>query len=473
MYLDQHGFVRACCMNEAHVLGNVRNATLTEIWRGERAAELRRAMEAHDLTLGCDFCRWPIEAGRQDLAFSRWFTELPVRAAEPAWPAQLELSISNTCNLQCVMCNGEWSSSIRSQREGLAPLPKVYDDAFFDELRAFVPHLERVKFLGGEPFLAGETLRVMDLLVEGGSTARCHVTTNGTQWTPRVERLLEMLPVDISVSLDATSAATYEGIRVGSSWATVRENLDRFRATARRRGTTVSITMCLMRQNWHEFADFCLLADELDISCDVNTVTQPTAMSLYHLPADELATVVDALQARDRELGDRLGWSRATWKGELERLRTHLADRRAGVPVRGIDVQAEQPVTVRPWEHHEGSVPPAGPRPGVAERQLAAVGPDADLVLLDHDDLIVGADPEVLGVPSSALEGQPAARMMEIFGAHLSPIVAVEHGPGEEDDRTLAVSLTDGRHIRVFTTPAFDDGRRTGTEVRLAWGDPS
>jgi MoaA/NifB/PqqE/SkfB family radical SAM enzyme len=467
MYLDQHGFVRACCMNEAHVLGNVRNDPLLDIWRGERAGRLRRAMEADDLSLGCDFCRWPIQDGRPDLAFSRWFAELPADEPDPAWPAQLEISVSNTCNLQCVMCNGEWSSSIRSQREGLAPLPKVYDDDFFEDLRAFLPHLQKVKFLGGEPFLAAETLRILDLLVEEGATPRVHVTTNGTQWSPRVERILAMLPVDVALSLDAATAATYESIRVGSSWDLVRTNLDRFRELAKARGTHVSITMCLMTVNWHEFADFCLLADALDVSCDVNTVTQPDHLSLYHLPADELAVVVDGLQATDRELGDRLGWSRATWKGELERLRTHLHDRRAGVAVRGIDVQETAPVTV-PIRRRTGT--PVGPRPGVDERRLAAVGPSADRVLLDGDDRIVGSDDRVLGVAADALAGQPASQMMDIFGRHLSPIVAIEHGPGAEDDRTLLVDLEDGRRIRVFTTPAFDDGRRSGTEVHLAWG---
>lgn len=483
MYLDQHGFVRACCMNEAHVLGNVRTASLEEIWRGERAARLRRAMEDHDLGLGCDFCRWPVESGRPDLAFSRWFQELPVEGPDPEWPRQMELSITNTCNLQCVMCNGEWSSSIRSQREGLAPLAKVYGDEFFDQLRAFLPHLRRVKFLGGEPFLAAETLRVMELLVEAGSDARCHATTNGTQWTPRVERILEMLPVDISVSLDAATAGTYEQIRVGSSWDTVRANLDRFIAVAQRRGTHVSITMCLMTLNWHEFADFCHLADDLGVSCDVNTVTQPTPFSLYHLPADELAVVVEGLEATDRRERETFGWSRSTWDGELERLRNHLADRRRGTAVMGIDVSQDRQVTVRPWDRGDEQREEAEAAARVDEerqaararaeaRRSAAVGADADCLVLDASGVVVDSAPAVLGVDGSVLRGRRSEELMGIFGEHLSPVTAIDHGPGEEDDRTLAVRLADGRRIRVFTTPARDPDDGRGTEVHLAWGDP-
>jgi MoaA/NifB/PqqE/SkfB family radical SAM enzyme len=475
MYLDQHGFVRACCMNEIHVLGNVRNDALVDIWRGERADRLRRAMERDDLSLGCDFCRWPMESGRPDLAFARWFSELPV-TPDPDWPRQLEFSVSNTCNLQCVMCNGEWSSSIRSQREGLAPLPKVYDDEFFEGLAPFLPHLERVKFLGGEPFLAGETLRIMEMLVEAGSRARCHATTNGTQWSPRVERILDMLPMDISVSLDAATAATHAQIRIGADWDEVRRNLDRFRERAARRGTHVSITMCLMTHNWHEFADFCLLADSLGVSCDVNTVTQPTPMSLYHLSADELAVVVEGLEARSAELDDATDWTRATWAGELTRLRNHLADRRADVPVMGIDLNQGQQVAVRPWDRGDElreeaaeAQDDAGARSD--RRRVATVGPDSYVVRLDDADRIVGGDDEVFGIPVEVMVGRQASDLMEVFSERLGAVVAVETGAGEEDDRTLEARLADGRRIAVFTTPDRRDGRRVGTQVHLAWTD--
>jgi MoaA/NifB/PqqE/SkfB family radical SAM enzyme len=473
MYLDQHGFVRACCMNEGHVLGNVTAGSLVDIWRGGPAGRLRQAMADNDLSLGCDFCKWPIENDRSDLAFSRWFADLPVEP-EPAWPTQIEFSVSNTCNLQCTMCNGEWSSSIRSQREGLPPLPKVYDDAFFEDLRAFVPHLRRVKFLGGEPFLAAETLRIMDMLVDAGSTATCHVTTNGTQWSPRVERILAMLPVDIAVSLDATTPATYDRIRVGSDWEAVRANLDRFRSTARRRGTHVSITMCLMTLNWHEFADFCLLADRLDVSCDVNTVTQPTPLSLYHLPADELAVVVEGLEELDRRHGDAFGWSRGTWKGELDRLQRHLVDRRAGVPVMGIDLNQGEQVTIRPWDRGDEMRADAelvAAREAAVLRRQAAVGDGAALVMLDLDDRVVPGAGPVLGVEPSALTGKLGSELFEVFSARLSPITEIHNGPWVGEDRTLDVRLADGRRIVVFTTPALEHDHRVGTEIHLAWAD--
>jgi MoaA/NifB/PqqE/SkfB family radical SAM enzyme len=472
MYLDQHGFVRACCMNKLHLLGNVTDRLLSEIWRGPEANELRRAMERHDLDLGCDFCKWPVEDGRPDLAFSRWFEEFADADDEPAWPRQLEFSVSNTCNLQCIQCNGEWSSSIRSQREGLPPLPKRYDDAFFEDLRAFLPHLERAKFLGGEPFLAAETLRIMELMVEEGATARAHVTTNGTQWSPRVERILDLLPIDIALSLDAATPATYESIRVGSSWATVQANLDRFQDHAARTGAHVSVTYCLMTRNWHEFADFCLMADERGLSCDVNTVTQPDELSLYHLPVGALEEVVAGLEAADREHGATFGWSRPTWTGELDRLRRHLADRQTGAAVTGVDLHDESPVLVRPFARKRGRAEAPAAVASPAEPwadDLADL--DVTEVRFDGDGVITSViSPGVAGVDPAVLLGRRGDELLHLLGEHVGPITTVETEHQLGDQRALRIELTDGRTLLVRTVALHDEqANRAGTAARLAW----
>lgn len=472
MYLDQRGWVRACCMNDTHTLGNVADEPLSAIWHGERLARLRAAIEVDDLRLGCDICKWQVDQGRPDLAFSRWFNELPTRDLQPEWPRMLELSVSNACNLQCAMCNGEWSSSIRSQREGLPPLPKVYGEAFFDDLAAFLPHLERIKFLGGEPFLASETLRVMEMAVEQGLTPRCHVTTNGTQWSPRVERILEMLPVDVAVSLDAATAETYESIRIGSSWSVVQRNLDRFQEVARRRGTAVTVTYCLMATNWHEFLDFCRAADERGIGCAVNVVSVPQEMSLYFVAPDELARIVDALDAQDRESGGDLTLSASIWAAEVERLRAHLESRRQGVPVVGIDVRASD-------EGAEGPAPgsrPRQPRPPELEAEAEALRAahlpaGTGRLRVDAQGTIVEVvDGPVLDLGADQLLGRSVDDITEAVGAaHGLPLhshVVVESDAAQ----VVEVAFPKARRMVVVTAPIVgDDGSDGGRWLDVAW----
>lgn len=467
MYLDPRGFVRACCMNDYQLLGNITEERLLDIWHGERAQELRRAMERHDLTVGCEFCKWQVDEGRADMAFARWFDDFPVAAAEPAWPVQLELSISQTCNLQCVMCNAEWSSSIRVQREGLPPLPKVYDDRFFEDLREFLPHLRRIKFLGGEPFLAGETLRVMEMLVEMGLRTQCHVTTNGTQWTPRVERILDMLPVDVAVSLDAATAETYESIRIGSSWAQVQDHLDRFQERARANGTGVTVTYCLMASNWHEFGDFCRAADERGIGCAVNTVTEPAHLSLLKQPTDELRRILDELEATDRRIASSLGRSAKTWHDELRRLRAHLDSREHAAPVTGIDQRRLNPDFPRPFGPDQelstdgagptGSVNPSAAAAGAPVEELLSTLGDATTILhLDAASTVVQVEPpgSLFGVAADQLVGTSLGDLAVVLAEPAGGIESMETIEVQRGAQVLEVGFGSGRWIRVVVVNA-------------------
>ena len=41
----------------------------------------------------------------------------------------------------------------RKNIEKLPDIPDHYDEHFFEEIKEFLPHLKRVRFMGGEPFL--------------------------------------------------------------------------------------------------------------------------------------------------------------------------------------------------------------------------------------------------------------------------------------------------------------------------------
>src|SRR5262249_33725194 len=157
------------------------------------------------------------------------FDRFSVDAVDPEWPQMIEFAGSNNCNFECIMCSGELSSTIRANRERLPPLPKLYTDQFFDDLRPFLPHLRQAKFLGGEPFLGQECFRIWDMILEDGLETQCHVTTNASQYNAKVERVLEALPVSVSVSVDGATKETVEKIRVNSHFETLLSNLHRFR----------------------------------------------------------------------------------------------------------------------------------------------------------------------------------------------------------------------------------------------------
>lgn len=333
LFFHPNGNVTPCCKNSSYVLGNVQQLTLQQIWQGARTQALRRNLRNYNFQLNCDFCRWQIEGGQFDQVYATTFDRLRVAGDAPEWPAMLEFTLSNTCNLACIMCYGELSSTIRAHREKLPPLPRVYGDPFFEQLRPFLPHLQVAKFFGGEPFLSQENLRIWETMIEDRLAVPCHVTTNGTQWNARVERVLDLLPVAISISVDGATRETVESIRVNARFDEVMANVRRFRDHALRKKTFLSLTYCLMQQNWHEFGEYLRLGDELGVPVYINTVTHPPQCSLYALPPEELQGVCDRMQAMDDERHySTLPKNGRIWVSGLDALRKNANERqRAGL----------------------------------------------------------------------------------------------------------------------------------------------
>lgn len=358
LYFNTNGDVISCCKNTSYVLGNIATERLDDIWHGKRVAALRKALVQYKFGLGCEFCEWQIQARQFDQAYTRTFDHLPLRGETPQWPSMLEFTISNTCNLACIMCYGELSSTIRAQRENLPPLPKVYDDQFFADLRKYLPHLQVAKFFGGEPFLAQENYRVWDMMIEDGVVIPCHVTTNGTQWNSKVERVLDALPISLSISVDGATKATAESIRVNMNFETVTRNVERFLEYARRKRTSLSLTYCLMRQNWHEWGDYVRYAERLGVDVYVNTVIDPPHCSLYTLPPDELMAIVAKLEHQEAEQKlSALPINGARWLAAIDTLRKSAESRQAEAVQSVKDAHRKRKEQLRPdhisaaWTH--------------------------------------------------------------------------------------------------------------------------
>ncbi len=50
---------------------------------------------------------------------------------------EFEFEFENTCNLECIMCSGELSSSIRKNIEHLEPFENKYNANFLEQLKSY------------------------------------------------------------------------------------------------------------------------------------------------------------------------------------------------------------------------------------------------------------------------------------------------------------------------------------------------
>ena len=192
MDFDAAGGIRLC--NHSHTaIGNVRDgASVLEVWRGAIYEQYRRDFADYVLDeKNCPHCIRQCQAGSGQHVFAveqfdRWAND----ERSPRHPKRLIFRLNSTCNLACVMCDGETSSRIRKERDSLPPTPSAYGEAFFAEMEQILPHVEHIEFYGGEPFLVQEHQRIFDILQKVSAKCSIYVNTNTTAIHPKARAAL-------------------------------------------------------------------------------------------------------------------------------------------------------------------------------------------------------------------------------------------------------------------------------------------
>jgi len=329
LYFSATGEVGPCCRS-SRPYGNIAQRRLRDLWDDAWRGELTAGLRTGTFPTGCERCAtetmltgWPASYAAE---FDHWSDRLDA-PRDPRWPVRMEFNLSNRCNLQCIQCNGDLSSTIRAKREKRPPLRSPYGEAFFEDLDLFLPHLRHAAFAGGEPFLAPENFRIWHRLAEVNPAVVCTIVTNGTVWNERVEAVLDSLTVEPVVSIDAFTAATFEAIRVGARHTDVIANLLRFAHYARAAGTPISINTCVMVANLHELPDLVCFAEEHAIAVNPLMVHGPPEASLAQLGATDLRDRLRTLEQRSAELHvDELDLNGQVVARIVEQLRSWLSD---------------------------------------------------------------------------------------------------------------------------------------------------
>jgi MoaA/NifB/PqqE/SkfB family radical SAM enzyme len=291
LYFNSRGQGVICCRNQDTVLGTYPEKSIKEIWHGEVAEKLRETLRHNDFSMGCEYCAHQFNTSR--------FFGLPSMHAdyysintvkgEVAYPKIIELELSNTCNLQCVMCSGIVSSSIRKCRENLPPLENHYDEEFVKQLSEFLPHAKEIKFYGGEPFLIDVYYKIWDQLLAINSRAKLHVVTNGTVLTDKVRNYLKKLNFTITVSFDALDKESFESIRVGADFDKVKKNIEEYNILLGGKGLSLSLTP--MKMNCKEVPkviDFC---NSMNATINLSFVENPSEMAIWTMKSTDLEEI--------------------------------------------------------------------------------------------------------------------------------------------------------------------------------------
>jgi MoaA/NifB/PqqE/SkfB family radical SAM enzyme len=167
----------------------------------------------------------------------------------------IELSLDNTCNLQCRMCSSQFSSKLLKRDKFLTlfhedldfHVAKVQKSRYetLKDLKVDWSELRSVKLLGGEPFLSPnflDFLYFLDMRTDI-SQVQLEIVTNCT--TPMTDEMAEILNefkfIRLSGSFDGLPKHS-EYQRVGSNWYEAFDNFKQYGELLKNRRMTVHQT---------------------------------------------------------------------------------------------------------------------------------------------------------------------------------------------------------------------------------------
>jgi hypothetical protein len=235
-------------------------------------------------------------------------------------------------------------------------------------------------------------------------------------------------------------------------------------------GAELALTFCLMRENWHEFADYLRLADDWDAPVHVNTVIDP-GHSLFRLPADELAPVIEALERQAPVLGRNQG----VWDEELDRLRT-WQQRAAGTPV---DVPTrwfqDQEVAPVPRALRTGSSPVVADELAWVHVEEGLAAPERARLHCDAADVVRAVEGRhgFVGLAAERCVGQPfeevARRLAEVNGDRVRTLRDEVVDGGARRQVVYRDRSGTATYVQVFAWPKGDGGRYAGSTMVAAW----
>jgi len=307
------GRVLPCCINQHHVLGNVKEKSLDEIYSNsnEKLVQIRRELiEGPNLPMSCRRCQ-NMETNYADNSY-RYYSNrnygylldnIEINSDGIVNEEKLstwDVRFSNLCNLKCRTCDDINSSKIaeetkRTENPNVIVLKEAFEDKteFLDFFKRHINTITEIYFCGGEPLLLEEHYEMLDLLIEHGKfDTILRYNTNCTKLTFRDKNVVKdywtkFKNLRLGLSIDAGWEQLYY-IRHGAVWDTVVNNIRKIVDDCPHAFVQLSPTIGILNA-FHISRMHFYLVDEGLIELNnvfFNILTYPVYYSLTALPTE-------------------------------------------------------------------------------------------------------------------------------------------------------------------------------------------
>lgn len=251
--IEPSGAIRTCCVTK-NKLGDAKNGdTVSSVWNGSKLNKIREEIingKASANCLGCIYSEQFNHRSKRLRSNDTWekiikkksiFEIADIKNFNKNYIQHLDLSLSNSCNLNCAMCFAEFSTAWQNYKNDLAKEKfkfihnyQTYEKAtglsnyFIDDLVKYFPRLQRISIKGGEPLLDRKLRIILRKLIEANKEIKkIIIVTNGTVINNEVISAISIAKnISLSISIDARGKL-YEWIR-GYNFNKLMSNISRF-----------------------------------------------------------------------------------------------------------------------------------------------------------------------------------------------------------------------------------------------------
>lgn len=287
MKISIDGKVSPCCYN-LDMIDLYPHRSLEDIWNGDIYSSYRSLIKKNILPYACYICEKFIRNKEYNSVKINQYDYLKVSKIFKNKPRLIEVALSNTCNLECIMCCGVHSSSIRRNVEKREEAISIFGDDFRIELRKFIPNLQEMVFAGGEPFLIPLYYKIWDDIIAINPNCKISLVTNGTVLNDKIKEILQKGNFKINLSLDAITKTTYEKIRVNANFEKVMQNVEYFGNILKDKNARLHIPICPLKINRFELPDLVEWCNEKEYSINFVKVNRAVDVAMYDLNSEEL-----------------------------------------------------------------------------------------------------------------------------------------------------------------------------------------
>ena len=293
--------------------------SIVKLWNGSDLKKLRQEFSNNQQSKICNRCWDQEEVGNSSLRKRLFgYKHLKddilnfIQKDYIAGPRQINLMVSNICNLRCRICNAGLSVTYNKEGESyekqfnivdtryVTPNKKKYEfsDDQIEEIFKLSNNLIRLEMYGGEPLLDKPTLLLLEKLVNSGQSKNITVfyNTNGTvKPTQRHYDLWkEFKQIEFNFSFDDFGKRfTYQ--RYPADWNEVLENFNELKNYSWQVPVQFQIILTLSVFNVYYIDDILNEFKKFELPVFLNTLHDPDYYDIRYLPKQIKQQIYDHL----------------------------------------------------------------------------------------------------------------------------------------------------------------------------------